>query len=212
MVKLVDTRDLKSLGRKAVRVRPPLWAPNKNNLAKSGQALLLLRGTAGLMKRISWALSATLILCSAAHAERTELFGMIESQPASEVWLNPGFYSYHFQRDKGFDDRNPGLGGEYRFSTVSSMTAGRFYNSDRQYSNYAGMYYQPFAIGRVRLGAVVGGFNGYPRMRGGGWFLAAIPAASLEYERFGVNLTLVPSYQDRLHGALSFQLKLKVFD
>lgn len=164
------------------------------------------------MKSKSLMLSAALILCSAAHAGSNERFGLLESKPLSESWLNAGFYSYHFQRDKGFTDGNPGLGVEYRFSTVSALTAGRFFNSDRQYSNYAGIYYQPIAIGSVRLGAVVGGFNGYPRMREGGWFLAAIPVASLEYQRFGVNLALVPSYRDRLHGALSIQLKLKVFD
>ena len=108
-----------------------------------------------------------------------DTFNTIENQPLSELWVNPGFYSYHFQRDKGFDDTNPGLGVEYRFSTVASVTAGRFHNSDRRMSNYAGIYYQPWSIGPVRLGAVVGGFDGYPKMRNGGWFLAAIPVVSV---------------------------------
>ncbi len=34
MVKLVDTRDLKSLGREAVRVRFSLWAPKKNRFKR----------------------------------------------------------------------------------------------------------------------------------------------------------------------------------
>jgi hypothetical protein len=155
---------------------------------------------------------AALILCSAAHAEQTALFETIESKPLSEVWLSPGFYSYHFQRDKGLADGNPGLGAEYRFSTVASLTVGRFYNSDRQYSNFAGVYYQPFAIGKVRLGAVVGAFNGYPKAFDGGWFPALIPVASFDYERVGINVSIVPSYKDRLYGALTFQLKLKVFE
>ena len=152
------------------------------------------------------------MLGTAAHAEPNQLFEIIDRKPLNEVWLNAGFYSYHFQRDKVLNDRNPGAGVEYRFSSVSSLTAGRFYNSDRKYSNYAGVYYQPIAIGSVRLGAVVGAFNGYPKARNGGWFLAAIPVASFEYPRFGVNLTIVPSYKDRLYGAVSVQLKLKVFD
>jgi hypothetical protein len=139
-----------------------------------------------------------------------DTFTVIESQPLSELWVNPGFYSYHFQRDKGFDDTNPGFGAEYRFSTVASVTAGRFHNSDRQMSNYAGVYYQPWAIGPVRLGAVVGGFNGYPKMRDGGWFLAAIPVISMEYQRVGVNFAIVPTYKERLHGAFSVQLKFKL--
>lgn len=139
-----------------------------------------------------------------------DTFTTIENQPLSELWINPGFYSYHFQRDKGFDDTNPGFGAEYRFSTVASATVGRFHNSDRRMSNYAGVYYQPWAIGPVRLGAVVGGFNGYPKMRDGGWFLAAIPVVSVEYQRVGVNFAIVPTYKERLHGAFSVQLKFKL--
>lgn len=138
-------------------------------------------------------------------------FETIESKPLQEVWLNGGFYSYHFQRDKGLNDSNPGLGAEWRFSTVASATVGRFYNSDRAYSNYAGVYYQPWKIGPVRIGAVVGGFSGYPKMRDGGWFPAVIPTLSYEYERVGVNVAIVPSYKDRLYGALSIQLKIKAF-
>lgn len=162
-------------------------------------------------KAVLFAASACAALsCAAALAEPHDLFALIEPRPISETWLNAGFYSYHFQRDKGLNDRNPGLGIEYRYSTVASVTAGRFYNSDREYSNYAGVYYQPLAIGPVRLGAVVGGFSGYPKMHNGGWFLAAVPVASVEYNRVGVNIGFVPSYKDRLYGALSFQLKLKM--
>jgi hypothetical protein len=150
--------------------------------------------------------------CMPVHAQEKRLFEMLETRPISETWLNAGFYSYHFQRDKNLNDSNPGIGAEYRFSTVASLTAGRFYNSDRQYSNYAGVYYQPFSIGGVRVGVVAGGFNGYPKMRNGGWFLAAIPVASFDYGRVGVNIGVVPTYKDRLYGALSFQLKLNVFE
>jgi hypothetical protein len=149
-----------------------------------------------------------LLLLPQARAE--DVFEKIEGKPLSELWMNAGFYSLHFQRDKGLNDKNPGLGVEYRLSTVTTLTAGRFYNSDRAYSNYAGVYYQPFAIGRVRLGAVVGGFNGYPKMRDGGWFLAAIPAASMEFDRVGLNISVVPTYKDRLYGAISFSLRLKL--
>ena len=152
------------------------------------------------------------LLAGLSGAAMADTFETIESAPLKEVWLNGGFYSYHFQRDKGLNDSNPGLGGEYRFFTVASATAGRFYNSDRAYSNYAGVYYQPFALGPVRIGAVFGAFDGYPKMRNGGWFPAAIPTLSYEYKSVGLNLAIVPTYKDRLYGALSFQLKFKVFE
>jgi len=139
-----------------------------------------------------------------------EQSAFIESKAISELWLNPGFYSQHFQRDKGHNNRNFGVGGEYRYSTVSSVTLGIFDNSDRLTSHYAGWYWQPVRVGPIRLGAVVGVIDGYPKMLDGGWFAAVIPSASLEFQNIGVNLLFIPSYKDRLYGALSFQFKLKL--
>ena len=139
-----------------------------------------------------------------------DLFQTIDDKPLAEFWVNPGFYSVHFDRDKGLNNQNWGIGGEYRFSTVMSATAGRFHNSDRHYSNYAGVYWQPVALGPLRLGAVAGAFNGYPRARNGGWFPAVIPAISYEYQRVGANIAVVPGYKDRLYGAMSVQLKFRL--
>jgi hypothetical protein len=150
------------------------------------------------------ALSLTLFACSAAHAQ--------ESAPLRQVWLDSGFVTYHFQKDLDLNGRNTGLGVEYRFKDSMAVTAGRFYNSDREYSNYAGLYVQPWTVYGVKLGAVVGGFDGYPKMREGGWFLAAIPAATFEYKRVGVNIAVVPTYKNRLHGGISMQLKFKLWE
>jgi hypothetical protein len=46
-------------------------------------------------------------------------------------------------------------------------------------------------------------------MYDGGWFAAIIPTASVDYERIGLNLFFIPTYKDRLYGALSFQLKIR---
>lgn len=144
-------------------------------------------------------------------AEPPGFFAIADNKPIKELWLNPGFYSYHFQKSKGLNNSNLGLGGEYRYSTVSSFTLGVFDNSDRQISRYAGWYWQPLGSGAVRIGAVFGAIDGYPKMLNGGWFLAAIPAASIEYRNFGANLLFMPSYKDRLYGAISLQVKLRVF-
>jgi len=145
-------------------------------------------------------------LCASA-----ETLSVVTPQPISEFWLNAGFLSHHFQTDKGLNNHNYGLGGEYRYSTTSSVTAGEFYNSDRQTTHYIGWYWQPLAVGPLRLGGVVGGFDGYPKMLNGGWFLAVIPAASYEYKSVGLNIAIVPTYKDRLYGAISFQLKVKLY-
>jgi hypothetical protein len=152
------------------------------------------------------ALALTLFACSGAIAQEAD------TSRRNELWLDTGFATYHFQSDKDLNGKNPGIGVEYKFSDTMAVTAGRFFNSDRQHSRYAGLYYQPWTLGGVRLGAVVGGFDGYPKMREGGWFLAAIPAATFEYKRVGVNVAVVPTYKDRLHGGISVQLKFKLWD
>ena len=134
------------------------------------------------------------------------------SAKRSELWIDSGFATYHFQSDKDLNGRNPGIGFEYRLSDDSALAAGRFYNSDRQHSRYAGMFYQPLSYGGVRFGAVVGAFDGYPKMRDGGWFLALVPAATFEYKRVGVNIGVVPTYKNRLHGGISMQLKFKLWE
>ncbi len=57
---------------------------------------------------------------------------------------------------------------------------------------------------------VGGAFNGYPHAFNGGWFPAVIPVASWEGQRLGLNVALVPPLQDRLYGAVSFQLKFRL--
>jgi hypothetical protein len=143
-------------------------------------------------------------------ADKCGPFNLIEAKPINETWLNPGFYSYHFDYDKNLNNNNPGLGVEYRYSTVSSVTAGRFHNSDWQISNYAAWYWQPFRLGSMRIGALLGAMDGYPRTRDGDWFLMALPIASYEYKNIGINLTVVPTIKDTVYGSLTLQLKLKL--
>jgi hypothetical protein len=128
---------------------------------------------------------------------------------ASRLWVNAGFYSAHFDQDKDLRNANPGLGLEYRLNTDWSLTGGRFINSDNAHSSYLGAYYQPWNFAGARWGVVAGAFNGYPKAYGGGWFPAVIPVASWERGLLGLNVALVPPLQDRLYGALSFQLKFR---
>jgi hypothetical protein len=144
-----------------------------------------------------------------AHAD--DLFTKIAAAPKSELWIDSGFATYHFDRDKNLNGGNRGIGVEYRFSGTMALAAGRFVNSDRYYSNYAGVLWQPYALGPVRLGAAIAAFDGYPKMRDRGWFPAVIPTFTYEYERVGVNVGVIPTYKDRLYGGISVQLKVKLF-
>lgn len=131
------------------------------------------------------------------------------TQPKS-VWLNAGFYTSHFDHDKGLRNANPGLGLEWALNETYSLTAGGFKNSDHQHSNYIGMYVMPWRWESFKLGAVVGAFDGYPRANQGGWFPALVPMVSFERESWGLNTAIVPTVKGKLHGGISFQLKYKL--
>jgi hypothetical protein len=157
--------------------------------------------------------AAALLLCALAPlAQADDLFAKVDASPRSEFWIDSGFLTAHFNRGMDLNGENHGLGAEYRFSGTMSAAAGRFYNSDRDWSNYAGVIWQPYAIGQVRVGAAIAAFNGYPHMRGGGWFPAVVPTFTFDYRRVGINVGVVPSYKDRLYGGISVQLKLKLSD
>ena len=173
-------------------------------------SLLHVQGWARLI-RVATITGALLSASNLAGAQE-KLFSIVEPEARSQVWINPGFVSYHFDQSKNLNNGNWGGGGEYRFNTVASATIGRFYNSNREYSNYAGVYYQPIAIGPIKFGAVLGGFNGYPQTNSGGWFAAALPAFTWEGERVGANVFVIPTMGDRVNGAISVQLKLKVWE
>jgi hypothetical protein len=127
----------------------------------------------------------------------------------ARTWVNPGFYSFHVERDKNLNNVNTGLGIEVPLSNTYAFTAGVFENSNRATSHYVGLYVMPFEIGPFKAGAVVGGFNGYPNANQGGWFPALIPVIALEGQQLGMNVSFVPTVQDQLHGAISFQLKYR---
>jgi hypothetical protein len=137
---------------------------------------------------------------------------VITPSSRSVVWLNPGLLSYHFDQSQNFNAVNYGFGGEYQFSSVASITAGTYRNSHYHQSNYIGMYWQPIAIGPVKVGVVAGGFNGYSSNNNGGWFPAVLPALTVEGDWVGLNLLVIPTIGDHVSGSLSFQVKFKVFE
>ncbi len=150
-------------------------------------------------------------LSAPASSYANEYFAIVNHEPKSELWLNPGMLSYHFDRERSFNSRNVGFGAEYRYSTVASVTLGTYRNSYHESSNYIGAYWQPIQLGVFKFGAVAGVFNGYSKTNDGGWFPALIPALTYEGERFGVNLLMVPSIPDKVAGSLSVQFKFKAF-
>lgn len=148
-------------------------------------------------------------LPAGAHAQTAP----VEWSP--QVWINAGSYSYHFDRSKNFREDNVGFGAEVWFAEDHALMAGTFINSDRMRTHYGAYQWRPlhWQLADIKFGAGVtlGAFDGYPRYRNGDWFPAALPVLAVEYKRVGANIFLVPTIRDRLDGAISIQLKLRVW-
>jgi hypothetical protein len=137
------------------------------------------------------------------------------AQAETQFWVNPGVYSVHFDRGKDLRDDNIGVGVESVLAPRHSVGAGTFINSNRERSRYVAYAWRPWQwnVGSVHVlaGVIVGAFDGYPRYRDGGWFVAPLPLVAVEGRRLGVNLSLIPTIRDRLDGAIAIQVKLRVW-
>jgi hypothetical protein len=135
--------------------------------------------------------------------------------PSPQVWLNPGIYSYHFDRSKDFRENNIGVGAEVLLADDHALMAGTFINSDRARSRYGAYQWRPLhwqiAGVKVSAGVAAGAFDGYPRYHNGGWFAVALPLLAVEGERIGAYLFVIPTIPDRLSGAVVIQVKLRVW-
>lgn len=69
---------------------------------------------------------------------------------------------------------------------------------------------QPIEIGPIKIGVIIGGFDGYPKTNNGGWFAAALPVLTWEGDWDDANVFVIPTIGDRVHRAISLQVKLKI--
>lgn len=102
-----------------------------------------------------------------------------ESSP--RVWLNPGIYSRHFNRDTDYRENNIGLGAEILLTDDHALMAASFLNSDRQRSQYGLYEWRPLhwrvsavkvsagvAVGATTIRAITTADGSPPRCR---WWL-----------------------------------------
>jgi len=145
------------------------------------------------------------ISLSGAHAQDTY----------PNVWLNPGFLTYHFDRDIDLREDNWGFGAEVELKANHALMAGTFINSEDERSRYFGYEWRPlhWDVGGadVSLGVVAAGLDGYPRNKGGDWFAVVLPVLAVQGDRLGFNLTVIPTIEDRVYGAVALQFKLRVW-
>lgn len=133
-----------------------------------------------------------------------------EVEPSS-LWVNTGGFSKHFE-DNGRNETNLGVGVEYRFRDDLSVMTGYHKNSLKLRTRYAAINYQPLELGPLKIGASIGVMDGYPQMRDGGSFFAALPMITYEGKIFGANFGVIPNIPSQhVEGAFVLQLKFKAF-
>jgi hypothetical protein len=134
------------------------------------------------------------------------------AEDSVQVWLDPGFFSYHFS-DGDFRQDNYGVGVGVFIAPEHGFLAGTFLNSNDERSHYAAYHWRPW--GRttgdlsVRAGFAFGAIDGYSNTNNGGWFPVILPALSAEYGHFGANLIFAPHPKNGT--ALALQLRLRVW-
>jgi hypothetical protein len=138
-----------------------------------------------------------------------------DSEPSPQIWLNPGFLSWHFQSDQDLRGTNWGVGVEVVLTPDHAAIAGNFINSDGDRSRYGAylwrpLHWRPYGID-VSAGVALAAFDGYQSVNNGGWFIAPLPLLAVEGRRLGANITIVPTINDKVHGAIVLQIKLRVW-
>ena len=165
------------------------------------------------MKKICWS-----FIC---------VFGIFVARAAvAEEWqhyLNVNLTSYHFNQSKNYNEFNPGIGYEGKYSDWRIFT-GAYYNSYKHWSIYALAGYSPIhwqitQNNQITLGIALGVASGYEKVRIN-WFpqhdkIGIIPMGGLmltwnstQIKKLGINLFVVPPLRKSdMSGFTGLQLK-----
>ncbi len=149
-----------------------------------------------------------ILFCMGARADE------VSQRVYPQVWISPGIYSRHFDTSKNLRNDNPGPSVEVAAARRHAFLAGSYINSNRQRTYYAvyawrALHWQVAGVD-LNAGVALGAFDGYPNYRNGGWFVAPLPLLAVEGRHLGVNLSIIPTIENRLDGAFSIQAKLRI--
>lgn len=122
--------------------------------------------------------------------------------------ISVGGFSYHFERDLGHNEVNPGLGYERDYDEDLSWSVGVFKNSLRRASFYGLANYALWKPAEgVRIGVTAGLSTGYHHAA---VVPLAMPFAEWRIQRFGVQTYVVPTVKPYVDGAVVLQFKWRI--
>ena len=129
---------------------------------------------------------------------------------AGELWGTMMVGSKHLNTDRTYNERNFGLGLEYRLSDDWALVAGRYKNSVYGHSTYLGAAYTPLALSPwLRAGIVAGAVNGYEVNDGNFIPLAGGTLTFRVNDHVGFNLIISPTVKDKHPAVIALQLKAR---
>lgn len=183
------TKDDLDVFRHGRRATPP---PSKKGLATALLAFVFLV--------LSW-LFLLFIAAVATNAHGEEV-------KESKLWVTPGAISYHFNRDRGYNERNLGFGIEYSLNKDWSILAGQYQNSIDRPSKYALVGYTPWHLNKYfSVGALAGAVTGYHTNKSA--MFAVLPLVAVNFRHVGVNISFIPPIARKTGGAVGVQFKFR---
>jgi hypothetical protein len=130
-------------------------------------------------------------------------------------YINLGGGSYHFERDLGHNEFNPGIGYEQDWNENWSLALGYYKNSLRKPTVYGlASYYHWHWESGWRAGLAGGLLTGYRHDGNEAPRLVPLLAPTLEWRSgpLGLQFFIVPSVKPYVDGAVVMQFKFRVKD
>ena len=126
----------------------------------------------------------------------------------AETWITASVLSIHYGTDKKYESQNWGVGIEQDLSANWRAIAGHYRNSNRRDSLYFGASWTAARWGNFSSGIAMMLVGGYETTKRPELIKAAIPFFSYEKEGWGINVPIIPKYQDN-PGVIALQVKWK---
>lgn len=121
---------------------------------------------------------------------------------AGEFYLDIPFKSYHFNRDKDYNESNLGIGLKYQIDDIIAVSAGTYKNSHYVQTNYKFVHLNMWHGYEWKAGFLGGHVTGYEQTNSGGGFFYNKDLTN----KIGLTTLLAPGDG----GGLAFMLNIKL--
>ena len=134
---------------------------------------------------------------------------LLTSLPAlAETWITATVASLHYGAEKSYEEQNWGVGIKQDLAKDWRAIAGHYWNSNRRHSLYFGASWTPMRWGNFGSGVAMMLVGGYETQKRPELVKAAFPFFSYESKGWGLNVPIIPKYQDN-PGVIAIQIKFR---